>query len=54
MINDTGRGNTDFHCGSIDTNFDPPHFRLDSTFKTVLRELSGFYIVMNICFYGDR
>jgi hypothetical protein len=26
-------GNTDFHCGSIDANFDPPQFRLDSTFK---------------------
>jgi hypothetical protein len=25
--------NTDFHCGSIDTNFDPPQFPLDSTFK---------------------
>jgi hypothetical protein len=26
-------GNTDFHGGSIDTNFYPPQFRLDSTFK---------------------
>jgi hypothetical protein len=26
-------GNTDFHCGSINTNFDPPQFPLDSTFK---------------------
>jgi hypothetical protein len=26
-------GNTDFHGGSIDTNFYPPQFRLDSTFN---------------------
>jgi hypothetical protein len=30
-------GNTDFHCGSIDTNFDPPQFPLDSTFKATLQ-----------------
>ncbi len=26
-------GNTVYPCGSIDTNFDPPEFPLDSTFK---------------------
>jgi hypothetical protein len=30
---DERHGNPDFHCGSIDTNFDPPQFPLDSNFK---------------------
>jgi hypothetical protein len=29
----TFAGNTVYPCGSIDTNFDPPQFPLDSTFK---------------------
>jgi hypothetical protein len=29
----TFASNTVYPCGSIDTNFDPPYFPLDSTFK---------------------
>jgi hypothetical protein len=32
-------GNTDFHCGSIDANFDPPQFRLDSTFNPAVPQI---------------
>jgi hypothetical protein len=38
-------GNTDFHCGSIDTNFDPPQFPLDSTFK-LERQLENCYSLL--------
>ncbi len=31
-----------FHCGSIDTNFDPPQFPLDSTFKAALYTVTVF------------
>jgi hypothetical protein len=43
-------GNTDFHGGSIDTNFYPPQFRLDSTFK----KKHSFFVCVSekIIFFG--
>jgi hypothetical protein len=39
-------GNTDFHCGSIDTNFVAPQFRLDSTFNIIWYvQKAPFYVV---------
>ncbi len=34
-------GNTDFHCGSINYNFDPPQFPLDSTFNRLFHRKSA-------------
>jgi hypothetical protein len=47
-------GNTVYPYSSIDANFDPPQFRLDSTFKNLLKNLTSFGVCSGLYAYAGH